>query len=174
MKIELIHPDSQKYPKLQEFVEKHQVLFNSAAWTGNYPAENIFQCVILNKNEEIIGCFVYFRFTRSFFKFVITAPYAPSIDLFYLNPAESVVGKNSFNKDLVTELASYFDGLNVPYININLPYSVVDTQPFIWRGYTSKTRYSYLIDLSRTEEELWSNLSPEKRKSVNILKIHFA
>lgn len=167
MKIELVNTNSQSYPKLQDFVKKHGLIFNSAEWLRNYSPENIFQCAILNNNNDITGCFVYYLFKKSVFKFIITPPYSPSIDLFYINPAESIVGKNSYSKDVMSLLADYFDSLGVPYINLNLPYNSIDTQPFTWKGYTSRSRYSYLIDLSQTRERLWDNLASEKRKSIN-------
>jgi hypothetical protein len=167
LRVEKINSNSELYPALQKFVSKHELLFNSDAWLKNYSGKGIAQCVILNKNNEVIGCFTYFQFKKSVFKFIISAPYSPDIDLFYVNPAESVVGKNSFNKDVLETVATYFESLKAPYININLPAAIIDTQPFIWKGYTSRTRYSYLLDLSLTKEQLWDNLSSEKRKSVN-------
>jgi hypothetical protein len=167
LKVELVNKNSSVFEKLQQFAQQHDLLFNSFKWIQNYPDENIFQCVILNNNNEVIGCFTYYRFKKSIFEFIITPPFSPNIDLFYVNPAESVVGANSFNKEALSAVASYFDTLSVPYINLNLPDTAVDTQPFTWQGYTSKNRYSYLVDLSLSKEELWSNLSSEKRKSLN-------
>lgn len=167
MKIEKVDIHSKVRNQLQAFITKHELLFNSEEWLKNYPENAIFQCVILNNNNDVIGCFNYFQFKKTLFKFVISPPYSPNIDLFFINPAESVVGKNSFNKEMLEAIALYFESLNVPYININLPETIIDIQPFIWKGYSSKTRYSYLIDLSLTKEKLWENLSSEKRKSVS-------
>lgn len=167
MKVEKAHNGSDLYLKLQNFISTHNLLFNSAEWLKNYPEKNISLCAILNNNSEIIGCFHYYTFKKSIFKFVISAPFSPNIDLFYINPSASVVGKNSFNKEVSETVAYYFDSLNVPYININLPDKVIDTQPFIWKGYLSRTRFSYLIDLKKEESVLWDNLSSEKRKSIN-------
>jgi hypothetical protein len=167
LKIEPVNKSSAIYPHLLRFIEKHRLFFNSPAWTDNYHPENIIQCAILNNNNEIIGCFIYYRFNKFVFPFIITPPFSPNIDLFYLNPSESVVGVNSFNKEILAVVADYFDGLGVSYLNINLPDTTVDTQPFTWKGFTSKNRYSYLIDLALSKEELWDNLSTEKRKSLN-------
>lgn len=166
MKIETVNSYSALYAALQDFITRHGLLFNSAPWLKNYPAKNIFQCAILNNNNDVIGCFNYYIFKKTVFSFVITPPFSPNIDLFYINPSDSVVGKNSFNKDLGEALAVYFDALNVSYININLPETIIDTQPFIWKGYTSRGRFSYMINLKNSEEELWNNLSSEKRKSI--------
>jgi hypothetical protein len=167
LKIEAIDNQSGLYPRLQDFVSQHQLLFNSRQWLQNYSSDQVVQCAILNNNREIIGCFVYYRFKKSIFSFAISPPYSPSIDLFYINPSVSVVGKNSFTKEVLDEVAAYFDTLGVSDIDINLPDQVVDTQPFIWKGYVSRTRYSYLLDLSLSQEQLWDNLASEKRKSIN-------
>ncbi|MDI1354708.1 MAG: GNAT family N-acetyltransferase [bacterium] len=167
MKIEQIHKNSADFQKLKSFVEKHQLTFNSEAWLRIYNEQSIFQCAIFNNNNDVIGCFIYYRFRKSVLKFVITPPFAPDVELFYINPSESVVGRNSFDKEVMTTLAAYFDALHVPYLNLNFPATVIDTQPFTWKGYTAKTRYSYLINLSQGQEELHANLSSEKRKSLN-------
>jgi hypothetical protein len=167
LKIEIVNKQSAVYSKLQTFIAKHNLLFHQPEWISCYPQDSLHQCAILNNNDDVVGCFIYYLFKKATFKFVITPPFSPDMALFYINPAESVVGKNSFDKDLVTELASWFDKLYIPYINLNLPNEVVDTQPFIWKKYVSRNRYSYLIDLSKNKEELLNNLSSEKRKSLN-------
>lgn len=167
MKIEKVNKNSAFYALLQEFITKHGLVFNSAAWLQNYPGEQIFQCAILNNNNDVIGCFNYFVFKKTVFKFIITPPFSPDIGLFYLNPSESVVGKHSFNKDVARCLADYFNVQGAHYVNINLPKDMSDTQPFVWEKYLSRNRYSYWLGLSGTKEDLWNNLASEKRKSIN-------
>lgn len=167
MSIVAVNKQSDLYPKLQAFITGRGLLFNSPLWLQNYAPQNIVQCAILNNNGDVIGCFLYYRFKKAMFSFAISAPFTPHIGLYYDNPSGSVVGKNSFHKDILTEVAAYFDGLGVHSVDLSLPDEIVDTQPFIWRGYASRTRYSYLIDLAKTQEELWASLSSEKRKSIN-------
>lgn len=167
MKIECVHKNSAFWIKLQDFTEKHQLVFNKTDWLDNYPKGQIFQCALLNNNNDVIGCFSYFTFKKSIFTFIITPPFSPDIGLFYINPSESVVGKNSFNKEVSQNLTIYFESLNADYLNLNLPKEITDTQPFTWNKYLSRNRYSYLLELSRSKEELWDNLASEKRKSIN-------
>ncbi len=162
-----VHSGSPYDAMLLHFAQKHKLLFQTAEWIDNYPKENLQRCAILNKNNELIGCFLYYRFKKLFFNCVISAPFTPNIDLFFINPAESIVGKNSFVKELLAIVADYFSSLRADYVSINLPDRITDTQPFIWKGYLSRNRYSYLIDLSKSKEEIWDGLSTEKRKSVN-------
>lgn len=167
MKIEEVNNQSEYHSQLGKFVKKYQLLFVSEEWLQNFPSANIKRCAILNKNNELIGCFVYYTFKKAIYRFVITPPFTPDISLFFVNPSSSVVGKNSFVKDILNAIADYFDSLGADHISLNLPVEIIDTQPFIWKNYNSRNRYSYLIDLSDSEEKLWETLSSEKRKSVN-------
>ena len=167
MKVIQLYPNSPESVAVSEFAGKHGVLFNSPAWLSVYASHALVRCAILNNNNEIIGCFVYYQFKKSLFTFVISPPYTPHIDLFYINPAASVVGKNTFNKEVSDTLADYISELKCQYLSLNLPGHISDTQPFIWKGFNSRTRFTYLIDLGLTSEQLWDNLSSEKRKSIN-------
>ena len=166
MKVIDLHISPAYISRREAFCEKHGLIFNGHAWLDIYPESKIHPCIITNNNDEIIGCFVYYSFTKTSFKFIITPPYAPHIDLFYINPAESIVGKNTFDKDLSQVLSTFFKSLKYDYLNINLPLNIVDTQAFIWQKFTSRQRFTYLIDLRLSEEQLWQNLSSEKRKSI--------
>lgn len=170
MKIREVHGSSPDYTALQEYAARNGLVFHFPEWTEIYPADHFVHCVILNNNDEVTGCFFYYRFTKGFFRFSITAPFSPNVALYYTNPSESVVGKNSFAKELLSSVADYLKGVGSHHFHLSLPDTIVDTQPFTWAGFTSKTRYSYLINLQQSEEALWANLSSEKRKSINKAK----
>ncbi len=167
MKIEKVNKGTELEGKLNAFVERHAIVFNSPAWLSCFPEAQVSRCAICNKNGEVIGCFVYYTFTKAIFKFVINLPCTPDIDLFYLNPSNSVVGRNTFNKDIVSLVADYFNHIKADLRSINLPAFVTDTQPFIWKKYRATSRFTYVLDLSKNEKELYDNLASEKRQSLN-------
>jgi lipid II:glycine glycyltransferase (peptidoglycan interpeptide bridge formation enzyme) len=165
LKITEVRKQNPLYGALQKFAEANRLFFHAAAWLDNYD-DRLVQCAILNNNNQVIGCFMYFVFKKAGMRFVISPPYTPGIDLYYVNPAESVVGRNSFNKELMSELADYFVALKAHFTDIQLSTVTKDVQPFIWKGYSSSLRYTYHIDLKSDESTIWNNLSSEKRKSV--------
>lgn len=167
MKIEIVNKGTAYETKLNAFVNQHGVIFNSPAWLSCFPETRVTRCAIFNKNEEVIGCFVYFTFTKAIFKFVINLPCTPDIDLYYINPSNSIVGRNTFNKEVVSLVAGHFDSLKADFKSINLPAFIADTQPFIWKKYRSASRYTYVLDLTKTDKELYNNLASEKRQSLN-------
>jgi len=167
LKIEIIHKNASRYEALQMFAKKHKLTFHKAAWLANFDEKKINQCAILNNNNDVIGCFLYYKFRKMGFDFLITPPYTPSIELFYLNPSESVVSKTTFDKDVMQLIADYFDSLKASYKSLYLPNTVIDIQPLLWKGFKSGVRYTYQISLLLSEEVLLANLSSEKRKSIN-------
>lgn len=150
---------------LRSFVEKHALFFHSSSWLDAYD-DRLTQCAILNNNQEVIGCFLYFQFRKAGFRFIITPPWTPDIALFYVNPAGSVVGRNSFVKDLMKAVSSFLSAQGASHVSLNLPGSVNDSQPFFWEGFVPRVRHTYLLDLRSTEDQLKAGLSSEKRKSL--------
>lgn len=148
-------------------VDQYDLHFLKKEWLDNYSERQLKVACILNKNNELIGTFFYYQFQKAAFKFIIPPPFTPHISLFYQNPATSIVGKHSFDKDILSLIADYFKNTGVHYVKLNLPESIIDTQAFIWKGYQSVNRYTYLIDLLKNEDELMTNLSSEKRKSIS-------
>ena len=149
------------------FQEAHSGLFFSADWQQIYEGKDLRVCLILNNNADIIGAFQYLQFKKGLFKLAITPPFCPSIGLHYINPAESVVGRHSFTKDLLTAVAAYFSEQKLHFLDLALSSFITDTQPFTWNHMKAALRYSYWINLEQTEEELWAKLASEKRKSIS-------
>lgn len=149
------------------FQEKHASLFFSADWQLIYEGKDLRVCLVLNNNEDIIGAFQYLQFKKGFFKLAITPPFCPSIGLHFINPAESVVGRHSFTKEILTAVSAYFSEQKLHLLDLALPSSVTDTQPFTWNHMKATLRYSYWINLGQTEEDLWAKLASEKRKSIS-------
>ena len=147
------------------FIEKHRLFFHSAAWVNCYD-ENLRQLFILNNNNEITGCFLLYVYKKAFLKFVISPPYTPGIALYIVNPAQSLVNKQTYTKEVMTGIAGYIDALNAQVVDVQLSDDYTDVQPFLWEKFKVSPRFTYLIQLTQSEEALWNALSSEKRKSI--------
>lgn len=165
MKVVALNNDLKNSQPWQKFCQQAG-LFYSEKWQEVYKGRDFRICALLNNNNEIIGAFQYLEFKKVFFRMAITPPFCPSIGLQFNNPGESIVGRNSFTKDLLTAVADYFKTQGHHLVDLALPADIQDTQPFTWKAMRSVFRYSYWIDLRQSEEELWKKLSGEKRKSI--------
>jgi lipid II:glycine glycyltransferase (peptidoglycan interpeptide bridge formation enzyme) len=56
--------------------------------------------------------------------------------------------------------------LKAKLVSFALPFTINDTQPFYWDNFKVIPNYTYRLPLNRTEEELFENLTSEKRKSI--------
>jgi len=164
LKIQSVHNHSSELFK--DFVQKHNLFFHSPAWVNCYGSE-LHQYVILNNNDEIIGCFLLYQYQKAFLKFIISPPFTPGIALFFVNPALTVVNKNSFSKEVMSLLAQFVNDLKAHVVDVLLDENFTDAQPFIWKNFKVSPRFSYHINLNYTDEEIYERLSSEKRKSIS-------
>jgi hypothetical protein len=99
-------------------------------------------------------------------KYFITPPYTPHIGLRYVNPAKSKANTLAFDKEIVTVVKDYIISLKPKLVSIALPFTINDTQPFYWDKFKVIPNYTYRLALNKTPDELFNNLTSEKRKSV--------
>ncbi len=126
---------------------------------------------IFNDNEELRGVFFYFVKSKWGIRYVIPPPFCPHNGLVFLSAAQTEHRKNSVIKELHQLIINYFKyNEKACYIRLVLPPYCVDTQVFQWNKWKVKVNYTYQINLNQTEDELFNQLSSEKRKSIRRCK----
>ncbi len=128
--------------------------------------KNIITIGIFNDNHELIGSFFLYKGTKWGMKYIITPPYTPNIGLIYKNPAQSRANGQAFDKEIINLIKDYFISLKPKLLMLSLPYTIKDTQPFFWNKFKVVPNYTYRLNLNKTPEELFENLTSEKRKSI--------
>jgi lipid II:glycine glycyltransferase (peptidoglycan interpeptide bridge formation enzyme) len=161
-----IQNDRPAYEKLIAKLEAS--VFNSLEWLQLF--KNIKLYGIFNNNEELIGTFYLYNYTKYGLELNICPPFTPHNGLLFENRAENSANINSFNKNIVNEVAEFLNQLNSKLLVFVLPTNILETQSFTWKNMEVKVKYTYHIDLNNTEETLLANLSSEKRKSLNKAK----
>lgn len=157
--------DRHKLTKASAILLERGGAFASPAWIDLYAGKNKL-IGIFNDNDELIGTFNIFSFKKYSLTILINPPFAPHINLWYINPAQTPSSVNAFNKQVMQHMADYLIGTGAHYIKLNFSGAVVDTQALVWKGFQVSNRFTYVLDLSLTEDELYQNLSPEKKKSL--------
>ena len=141
-------------------------VFNSFNWISIYD-ENIYFIGILNDDDKLIGSLYYFKIKKFGTTFIKLPPYSPNCGLRIVSNATNPSIINGFTKDILKTCADYFDKLNATLTVIAFPSTIVDMQPFIWKGYKVIPNYTYQIDLTKSIEEISQNFDPKNR---NIIK----
>jgi len=111
---------------------------------------------------------------RSLFQ-VITLPplthrLGPWLDL---GDATKSSRRYEVEKDLTVALIEQLPKYDI--LQINCHSGITNMLPFVWNGFQEMARYTYVIDLTQTEEELWSalreNIRRESRKARKQLTV---
>lgn len=121
---------------------------------------------IENKGGLIIGSFILYQYNKLWQKHIITPPFLTDIQLILNCDAQNPSQINSFYKDVLKVIADYLKTLPHQLIEIVLPPSITDVQPFKWTGFDADVRYTYLLDLSQTDDQLLGNMSSQRRKNI--------
>jgi len=140
-------------------------LVHSGAWNEIYDSSSK-TLGIYNKGGNLIGVFTLFFGRKLKQTYIITPPYCSDIGLEYECTASNPAQRNGFHKSIGKAISSYLDSLSFIFIDITLPYSIKDAQPYIWSKFETSIKYTYLLDLKKSEEEMLSEMSSERRKNI--------
>ena len=121
---------------------------------------------VLNKNDETIGSFGWYAKSKYGQKMLITPPFLTNIGLSFKNPASKGVKHLSNEKELLLAIADQIKSESAKEIDLVLPYSFKDAQVFQQSGFEVGLKYTYLLDLTQTENELLANLTSNRRKNI--------
>ncbi|QZP39692.1 GNAT family N-acetyltransferase [Halobaculum magnesiiphilum] len=124
------------------------------------------------KGQEPVGLFPVFEVDRGPVSGVFSPP--PDLKVPYLGPTLVVRGDapkrrrldrqhHEFVERTVEHLSASMDpGL----VNVRTPPGYDDVRPFSWNEYEADPRYTYVVDITRSEEELLDSFSSDARRNV--------
>lgn len=122
---------------------------------------------IFNQSNELTGLFYYFKKSKWGIQYIIPPPFFPHNGLLFYAQAEKTEKQYSLIKELHQHIVHYFSvSEKAHYIRFVLPTNYIDTQVFQWNKWKVTVHYTYHLDLSLSETQLFENLSSEKRKSI--------
>lgn len=161
MEIRVISTDDKEYI---DFVNIYGTVFDSREWLSMF-RDRLDVYGVFNENELISTFFLYkIKLKRVFNAF--TSPFfTPSNGFIIKNEANTRFRYNNTNKKVLTLIAEFVKGMNLNYIQLQMPDSIVDCQPFVWSGFLATPKYSYLLDLSQPLDVIYDNINPKTRSS---------
>lgn len=121
----------------------------------------------VNDNYQNLQGILSFQQKRRYGLKIITPPaLCPRLGpvLFYPNKLSTNAEKQSFAWKVLTKLAEqlpYFD-----YARILWPYQMQYGRPWQALGWSQSVRYSYVLNLQKTEEELWRDVRAHQQRNI--------
>lgn len=123
------------------------------------------------KGQERVGVFPVFEITRGFVTTVFSPP--PQMGLAQLGPALaplSGMNRRTADKRVQRFLSGCIDWLDETvdpsYVHLRTHCRFADGRPLTWNGFDLTPRYTYVVDLSRSREELLESFSSDARRNV--------
>ncbi len=149
----------------QQLVEESGTIFNSQAWLSLYDSKLITYGVF-DKDNNLIATFYLYKSTIKGLTYYKNPPYTPHIGLIYKNKSTNKANALSYDKNMLTEIAAFISSLKYSLLTLALPYTINDTQPFIWNKFKTIPNYTYHLDLTLSLDNLLLNMATDKRNSL--------
>ena len=139
-------------------------VFTSLDWLKLFKYVKIFG--IFDKGGNLIGAFHYYIQKILFFNYIRNIPFTPYIGPFINLRAKKIAAKTKENKTILKAIVSFFTRLNYHILSLSFHHEQIDTIPFIRENYKVVPNYTYILDLSKSYDELWEELDNDKRNMI--------
>ena len=121
---------------------------------------------IFNRNQELKGCFLYRTGWLKWFSALYTPEFLSHCALIYQSDSSNPSKKLSDHKAVLQEIGRFLIREKKSIVSISFPPSISDMQPFQWLGFKVNPKYTYLLNLTKSEDQLLSSMSPERRTNL--------
>ena len=163
MKINILTED--KYDEYKVLSTEYGSVFNDLNWLKIFDKKvSIFS--INNNERKIVGGFFVYTENIAGIKYVKCPPFTPSNGLFFADNATNKAKVSGDQKNLISEIADFYDRYGFGVIRVSFPSIFIDFQPFIWRKYKVVPNYTYVHNLDKPINELFSSFSAERRNRI--------
>lgn len=163
MTIKELH--TSEWPAFFQWNETYGGVFTSRDWVEAL-GENMRLFVVEN-NQKWEAAFAAYIGGKFGLKTLITPPYSPHIGLCAAQRFGDGAKQLDYQKKILTALSDWLQSAPYAYFKLDLPAEWGDTQPFTWNKQQVSVRYTYQLDLSKSEEELLAQMDGKLRNMIN-------
>ena len=167
MKIKKINEN--EYPKFDQLSQVYGNVFYKTEWIKLF--NNKIQCYgIYSKGNELIGGFILYTEKKFGFSMYCNPPFTPTIGPFLKIDAQNSISVMSSMKDALSVMADFIEELPYSVVTFALNNKIVDMQPFIWKNFKVVPKYTYILDLTISIDNIWKNMSNIRKNDINKAK----
>jgi hypothetical protein len=155
--------------RYSEYAKFYGTIFNSLDWLSVF-RERAQAFGIYNKNDELIGGFLLYHERKFGLSIYRTPPFTTSVGPFLKMDARNPSSISDTWKNTLNVIATFLDDLPYSVVSFSMHSTVVDTQPFLWKKFKVSPRYTYVLDLSGSFEDIMKKMSSERRHNISKAK----
>jgi lipid II:glycine glycyltransferase (peptidoglycan interpeptide bridge formation enzyme) len=149
------------------FCKNNQLpIFYQPWWLDCLAGEKNWDVAIYKKSNEIFGVLPYYLKNKIGFKFLGLPILSQHLGPWLIYPeGQKNNTKLSFEKEALSFLIKQLPSANISVIKLH--HSMQNILPFVWNGFRSSVKYTYLLkDIHNKQTSLLENLSSNTRKNI--------
>jgi lipid II:glycine glycyltransferase (peptidoglycan interpeptide bridge formation enzyme) len=141
-------------------------VFASNDWSEAY-GDQLVRIGIFNDTNQLVGGLVAFEQKKFGLTQLITPPFAPHCGWFFFSEKKTNAKLQADEKQAAEAIADFLKKSNYHFYKLEFPTSFNDAQPLIWKGITVKVKYTYLLDLKASQEEMFQAMDSKLRNKLS-------
>lgn len=156
--------------KYRQFCEERDdiPLFLHAWWMDAVCIGKEWDVLLYEKNDRIVGIFVYHYIVKFGLKFVIQPQLTQYNGIWIEYPDNlSNYKKLSLEKEVMTSFIEQLDTEKISYFELNFAPYITNWLPFYWKGFSQSTRYTYQVKDISNPEKCFEKFEYAKKKQIN-------
>ena len=140
-------------------------IFLTYDWIDAVSKNGEWDVVIKEAGDSIQGFIVYYHKTKLGQKYITMPHFTPYSGLWINYPeGQKNTTRISFERKVMEELILQLP--KVDFCVLHLYPSITNWQPFYWNEYKQTSRYTYIIDRNKKEEDAYNNLRDNIRREI--------
>ena len=151
----------------QSYIEDQDLAMFYHPWFLNAVTESgQWDVSTVSHEDQIIAVWPYFEKKKYGFSYLTTPPLTAYLGPWYELPVDLVKEASilKYHKKILHGLA---EGLPRTQLkDTRWSPEMKQWMPLVWKGYEQSTRYTFRLDLSKTEQELWSSITDVQRNAI--------
>ena len=162
MKIREIKSDGIEKYKTSSFT--YSSIFSTYEWLKVFDNLSIYG--IFDEGDNLIGGFYLYKEKKFGLTIYRNPPFTPFIGPFVKIEAQNPVKITNKYRETLSLMAESLDKLSCSIISVSLRRNIIDTLPFIWRKFKVVPGYTYILDLDRSLDDIYKNMTDERRNDI--------
>lgn len=145
---------------------QHGMLFNRLDWVSLF-GDQMQVFGIYDKGGGLGGGFSLYRERRWGLKILRRAPFTPTCGPFLQVKSHNPVAVLEERRKALEGMIGQIEAERSALCMLPLERNISDVLPFFWRGFKVIPNYTYVLDLSISQEQMLQDMSSERRKNIS-------
>lgn len=122
---------------------------------------------VFDAGGALMGGFTLYRERRWGLSVLRCAPFTPTCGPLMAVKAQNAVALLEERRNMLNYMRTWIEREAPAICMLSLDLSVTDALPFFWNGFKVVPNYTYVLDLSLTQEHIRRNMSPTRRNDIS-------